>query len=289
MKKVSVTSRKRSNKGFTLLELVISIAILFIIVVPLSNLVMNSFMITNKAGIKQKAAHIAQRYMEKIKADDVENIEDIIRNDNNVETWEKYGYSSSEDGFNIILNAKREEGYLIPIHEDDKDINNYDYKFEISKNENKINIYGKSTQIDSYSIVPNSDVEVNIKNNKKDKENKNQIGYTIDGNKKLIDKTKDNDKDIYIRVDVNRDDLANSLTINAENECDGELIFYIVKSSNLKKDFPLKVINNGGIIKKYENIVDDDGDGTKSRLYRITVKVEKDGERVVNESYKIFY
>lgn len=280
---------KRKKKGFTLLELIISIGILSIVVIPLSNLVIGTFRMTNNAKIKQEATNIAQKYMEKIKADDSIKLDKIIDEE---ETFPSYGYPSSENGYSISYSINKEEDYYLP-HESYSgvDSNTFDYKFKLPEEGELVNIYDNNGQINSHSITSDLGMQITINNRKYDEiTNQNQITYEINGYTKTpINKTKANNENIYIRIDVNRDDLTNPLVINAKNECSGQLIFYFVKSDKLTEDVQCKVINEGGNIVKYENIYNNTSSIPKSRLYKIRIEVEKNDEKVVNESYKTVY
>lgn len=66
----------KNNNGFSLLELIIALAILSIIIIPISSLFINSAKATNSANDKMIALSIAQGEMERIKLqDDLEDIE----------------------------------------------------------------------------------------------------------------------------------------------------------------------------------------------------------------------
>ena len=65
MKKVS-----KRKKGITLIEAIISVALLSILVVPISEIVINSFKTNKNAEIKQNAAYIGQKTLEELKSYD---------------------------------------------------------------------------------------------------------------------------------------------------------------------------------------------------------------------------
>ena len=71
----------KTNKGFTLLELILSIAILSIIIVPISSMFINSIKTNNISNEKMQAIYASQTLMENIKAlDEVseENLQNIL-------------------------------------------------------------------------------------------------------------------------------------------------------------------------------------------------------------------
>lgn len=271
---------KKRNKGFTLLELIISIAILSIILIPLSNLVISTFKITNKASIKQEATNLAQKYMEKVKADSSIDLDRIV---DEGAIFSSYGYPASENGYNITYTASREDDYSPPAEGGGVDENAFDYRFELSKEENLVKVYKSTDLINSHNITIDRSLNITINN-------KDQLEYSINGDAMAtISKTKNDAEDIYIRIDVNRDDLSNPIMINATNKCKGQLIFYFVKADSLTHDVQCKVINNGGNIIKYENVKSSTAAIQKGRLYKIIIQVEKDEEKIINESYKTVY
>jgi len=281
------------NKGFTLMEVVISIALLSIVVIPFSNLVLNSFLITNDAKIKQQATNIAQKYMEKIKSDSTINFDNIS---DGLETLNEAAYpTSTSDGFTIKYYIVRDENYKVTAPVAGIDINVYDYRFEISEQSNSIVVYDKNNWVGAEEkLIPDFQVTNNLTN----------ITYKINSTEKTINKIKAESQNIIIRVDVNRnfsDGLPadsplkhpdNTLIVTAENKCSGNLIFYFVKSANLQTDVKCQIVNLGGSIIKYDNLKSVNSGasiGPKSRLYKIKVEVEKKGQKVINESYRTFY
>lgn len=298
MKKFLMAYSKKAKRGFTLLEIVIAIGILSIILVPFSNLVLNSFKVAHEAKMKQEAVNIAQKYMEKIKADNSIEVDKIV---DDGASFSDYGYPSSEKGFTINYSLTRDANYLIPPTTSGTDTNVYDYRFEVSSEEDIVKIYDKVGQIYSGSYkVPNfkltNDIGTIDFGNITFKINETQIPP--------IKKTKTDSEDVIVRVDINRnfsDGLPegspskqpdNTLTVTAENKCSGDLIFYFVKSDTLQQDVNCQIINLGGSIKGYDNIIkvnSSTGYGAISRIYKITIEVEKNGQKIINESYKTFY
>ena len=63
---------KRKKKGATLLEIIISMTIIAILVIPISNLIMTSVMNNKRAKEKQNVKLLGQRISESIKDADIE-------------------------------------------------------------------------------------------------------------------------------------------------------------------------------------------------------------------------
>ncbi len=64
----------RNKKGLTLVEIIISLAILAVIVVPLGALFINSVMVNRRAEVQLLANRTAQQYMEEYKMKDFEDL-----------------------------------------------------------------------------------------------------------------------------------------------------------------------------------------------------------------------
>ncbi|MEJ8554509.1 type IV pilus modification PilV family protein [Tepidibacter sp. Z1-5] len=81
----------KSNKGLTLVELIVSLAILGIILVPLSSFFVNTIKVNKSSENQMIANQLAQKYMERVKFSDLDNSdsenivlpdEEIIEDDN---------------------------------------------------------------------------------------------------------------------------------------------------------------------------------------------------------------
>src|SRR6056297_1694574 len=69
---------KNSNAGFTLIEVILAIAILAIALVPIFGYMINSQGVIRHADRREKALILAQQELEKIKNMDYDNIDDYI-------------------------------------------------------------------------------------------------------------------------------------------------------------------------------------------------------------------
>lgn len=73
---------KLNKKGFTLIEVMISLAIISIISVSFFSVFTNSFMYTIKSKQKLEAINLAQNYIEEIKVCNCENVYNLYSNKN---------------------------------------------------------------------------------------------------------------------------------------------------------------------------------------------------------------
>lgn len=93
--------KMRDNKGFTLLEIVITIGILGIIVIPIFSLFVNTAKTNAMAEDKIQATMIAQKYMEKIKSSkSIEEVSISKDGDFNVNIQKRDLYSSEGNSGN---------------------------------------------------------------------------------------------------------------------------------------------------------------------------------------------
>lgn len=144
---------KRVKKGMTLVEVIISVTLLSILIIPLSTLVLSGFKNSKDGENKQKAIYVGQKVLEEIKAYDK-----IILKE---EGTPKYKYFELLDGDKVK-----------------KDGTNDKYTATFQRN-----IYGNPSEV-SVSKEPVFNVELEIKKNGKfDYSNVNSVDYTKAGYK----------------------------------------------------------------------------------------------------------
>jgi len=118
---------KLNNKGFTLIEIAITIAVVGIIGVAFSGFFINSARIINTVDEREKAVMIAQQEMEELKARGYSGLEPTSN--------KEYSVSAKEEGFpeyNIILEIKNVESGLYKVElvnkwDDNKEIKLFTY------------------------------------------------------------------------------------------------------------------------------------------------------------------
>lgn len=182
------TKNKRVKKGMTLVEVIISVALLSILIIPLSTLVLSGFKNSKDGENKQKAIYVGQKVLEEIKAYDK-----IILKE---EGTPKYKYFELLDGDKVK-----------------KDGVNDKYTATFQRN-----IYGNPSE-SSGSKEPVFNVELEIKKNDKfDYSNVNSVNYTKAGYKlKLVKKEGANkliDEDNPLKEIIVNDDLVMEIKTN---------------------------------------------------------------------------
>lgn len=278
--------KMKVRKGVTLVELLITIAILSIILIPLSNMAITSLKISVSASDEQKASNLAQKHMEKLKSEDAAIIIGYVTNPQ----------SLNEDGFNIEYSVSEVSDYeFSDVTEAESSDENIDDDYKIKVNNGELSFIDKNSvgEVEKEK-VRFSDTIPEIKITKKDTSSEKVVIFEAGTASVSIPETKN---DVKIRVDINtRIDSPKELKIIADNQDDDKnsiLTFYFIKSSTVESKPNIKLEKEAGKSKSYYNIFNQDA-STKSdanaRLYEIEVTVKKDGKTITtNKSYKTFY
>lgn len=241
--------------GLTLIEVLITVSILGIIIIPLSSFFITSAKINKESEDKFKATLIAQNFMEDIKLSDSimegetqYNIADysVIVNITNVSDFSEYKRSSFYDTID------------------------YDIKIQIDKNnENFISIYDKSDNLlakDYINVQAKIDVEMID----------SFIIVNIFENDTLLSTTNlennENEGSLILEMLGDMD-----FTVNSKNKTENDLILYFCKSDDSTSNYTFR--NLGGIVKRYENILilNNESENNLKGLYQVDVEVKKDG------------
>ncbi|WMJ76670.1 MULTISPECIES: type II secretion system protein [unclassified Sedimentibacter] len=98
--------RKLSTKGLTLIEIIITLAILGAVVTPLMSMFITSQRINRESETKYKAIQLAQKYMEDIKS---ENILDLTFSGYSGEDGNYSKTISDDDGYRLEINLKEND------------------------------------------------------------------------------------------------------------------------------------------------------------------------------------
>lgn len=281
-----VRSRNK-KKGFTLVEVVVSISILAIIVSPILSMVLTSVKINKSSENKQKALYIAQQTVEKQKSestvtagitttqamgfeikktitelndyrfpDTSNDIEDSVATTSR-KTFSDIKYDAKLDvnsvsGKNAIKVTYNSDGYGKQAYQE----------FNLNQINNRLNI----TNYDGYIII-----NVNMDSDLEVEEDPNRIkSYKLNS---------DDDKKIGNVIIQYNTSAQPDLEIHGLNNCNEGLNFYF--STSTEKEFNYDLINDGGKIKSYYDIFAAEPGHSytnNSRVYRIDVEVSKDGK-----------
>ncbi|MCY6355048.1 prepilin-type N-terminal cleavage/methylation domain-containing protein [Clostridium sp. ZS2-4] len=270
----------RKSKGFTLLELIISIAILGIILIPLSDMVLTSVRFAKASHDKQVATNLVQQDMEKIKSGEISSCG-----------------SHDEGNLHVQYSIQPVTGYKFGNNsvsgEKGSDSITCDYKIVFPKGSGVVKFYNGSETVPIIQqdiIKPHIIIKVTdskIEFTLKDKE-------IVIGDKEIDRICEVKNGKVKIRFDIFRD-LGQELLVDADNETSEILELYFVKVDTLNSQPEINLIKHSGIIRQYNDILKIEDDSSVSnepnRLYKVTVKVtdKKTGEILIEDKgYKTF-
>ncbi|ADQ14869.1 type IV pilus modification PilV family protein [Halanaerobium hydrogeniformans] len=118
---------KLEDKGFTLLEIILAIAVVGIVGVTFFGFFANSARVIKSVDVREKALMLAQQEMEGIKAGGFSGINNEINNENYFDDNYKYFYDeksiNSNDGFpeykvNILVEKEKDSLYKLTVTSD---------------------------------------------------------------------------------------------------------------------------------------------------------------------------
>ncbi|MFD3156358.1 prepilin-type N-terminal cleavage/methylation domain-containing protein [Haloimpatiens sp. FM7330] len=258
--------KKIYKKGMTLIEVIISLAILCIIIIPILSLCLNNVKINKSSEDKSKAKNIAQQYMEYVKSPN-NSIDDIKK------------LSHEKDGFTIDTTIEPVEDYKFSEYINSEDIQ-CNIKIQVDE-QNNLKIYDKSGEVVSNlgSLLNLISIHVNDSGNNiivknKDADTESNISINVAEN-----------KDVKIKIELIGDI---NFKIDAVNECeDKNLILYFIK---FNRNSNYSINSTIGKIKFFSSIDENLKNGDMNyRLYKVKVKVSKNGEVLqIIEGYKTF-
>lgn len=253
---------RKYKKGLTLIEVVISLAILAIIISPVLSMSLNTTKITKAGDDKLRALATAQECMEEVK-DGTEGIfSDILE----TETFERNGYR-------VVRTTEPEDKYIFGTSDaaegddegEDSESRDITYDLEISVNETK-NFSHDGT---------NAEVTKNLSN----------YTLTIENN--------NNKKDVKVKVNLSKalEETEKTLEISITNHIPNKnLEVYFVRNSDEATKYVVKEVL--GKVKVISNVFEDDVTGDLNyRLYKVTIKVFRTSdsqELQALEGYKTF-
>ncbi|WP_099190675.1 PilW family protein [Tepidibacter mesophilus] len=271
----------KSNKGLTLVELIVSLAILGIIIVPLSTFFVNTIKINKDSEDRLKANQLAEKYIEKTK------FSDSIVHENN-----KLTINTSDNGFTIDTTAQHNDS-VVTYKKDEGDFVVYK-KVETLKH--KIKEEDKSEE---RSITYHGEMKIEKDNDTQDKIvfEDNTEEYIEENETIKIDVQKYSDTEITIAFNnkkktVNNIDLSNE-DINIKLNCNGNKKINLQVSSLNEPKTNIYIINskdsnNEMIIEKsigkvyiHKNIYDNTVAKEENNwVYKITITVQKNNREI---------
>lgn len=246
-------NKAKVKKGITLIDVIISVALLSILIIPLSTMVITSLKNKEESSDRQKATYIGQKILEELKAYDVI----YLKEDDNI----KY--------FNLLdgLDSDREI----------REVSNNELKKFTG--EFKRNIFGNQKD-NPYEKLFN--VEVNINKNEDFKNDLNYIDKTLAGYMLTF-----NENSIYYEFIKDQNDEKNKIPtsfIASNNIVDIEINKNILTLDNgtTKKDIPKELDKSNILI---INLEDSYNKSTNINISNLQEKISE--EKSINEALEI--
>lgn len=245
----------RKSKGFTLLEVIIALAIFAILALPIATTVMKASDVNKTSENKQKSILLAQEIMEEIKYMTISEIKEAkllegyaMQSELAFDSYELLG---EVEGFKVKIIISPEEIYSFPENESIEPDNVY--TVEILKENNADLI-----KLENNIIINLSNKEINIKYDDSNTIIQEQAIDEVNSEKAI--------KVIFSKSTEGR------FTINAENKRSYPLKLFIYK--NEKSEADIAINNNGGTLRTYNNLYFSDEAQNSSRIYSIKIEVE---------------
>lgn len=256
--------KKNKKKALTLIEVVISFAILFIVMVPISTMVIESTKMNKQAEDKQQATVIAQKLMEEIKSF-TEYTDEVLEGGVNIQKDENpsldYKITGEVEGFTVEGTIKPSANYKGENIDETSKIE-VDGTIKIKKEGINNNLY-----LDEIFAIGNpTEIFINKKSTGTElifKNSTSTVNKTISSTKSVVNIIADKD-------------TSNQYNIKASNGTNESFKIYCYKYNNSTVEF--NVINENGKVLYYDNLIKQEpsAEGTTiNRVYDIYIKVSK--------------
>lgn len=270
-------SKKKKKEGFTLVELIVSLAIISIMIIPTMNMIVTSTKNIQKAKQREQAELIGKEVIEEIKAISLSELaaplstktlsSGIILTKKDDTTISAEGTIEDKYEVKVILAKKDDIGYI-------EDNRNFDAEYNVYINESNKLIIEKTDGTNSTEVMLSGDVNITIENNES----------TIKILDKVINKTltvsdTDTRKTGYLRINLLEETVPRNIEFTIQNNMDSEFNLCISRSKETKFTSSEKItdVSKGSvIITKQEFTPDEMGD-----IYELNVIITKKGENNV--------
>ncbi|WP_346961767.1 type II secretion system protein [Clostridium sp.] len=272
-----VTKPRKSKKGFTLLEVIISFALISIILIPIANIVLTSVKINKTTENKQQAKAVLQETVENIKAIDSLSsavstpltngitLSEITGEDNK----SIYSLSGNVNGFSIKGSIKENSvvtNNKVSEMKVDRTIYFYDGSISIS---NGKGIIGEAIKKSiGNSAIPSEEVTIEMKES-------GGINVTCEKSIIVIPKPEDNALLICLNEDSDK-----KLNLSVENNSKAEkLKIYLYNGEKVSERQDVIISKFNGQVELIEGVKDSE-DIINEKLYFVELTADKNGEVV---------
>jgi|GEM_PF-370576 len=285
-----VTKSRKSKKGFTLLEEIISFALLSIILIPIANLVLTSVKINKSTENKQQAKAVLQETIENIKAIDEFSSalskplnNGIILSEATGEDGKlMYSLSGEINGFSIE-GSIREKSQVInnKISEMEVDRAIYFHHGSISISNGKDVIGEAIKKTSDSSAISSEEVFIEMKE-VEDRKETVEINVTY-GESSIVILTP---KEKALLICLN-EDSEKKLNLSVDNKSHTEnLKIYLYNKKKVSERQDVIISKFNGQIELIEGVQHSD-DVINEKLYFVESRANKDGEVVENMNLEL--
>lgn len=277
-------NKVKVKKGMTLIEVIISVALLSILIVPLSGLVMSSLKNNINAEYKQKASYVGQKVLEELKAyDEITLKDDTGRKYFELLDGDKVFKKESEDifegrfertiyGSTTDTKGIDEEVYNVEVALE-KDLNfKYENVNNLDKNNNAAFIMNFINDNSISKIQDNSNGNSHVISNKLvielDKNSNSLKVYSKNSSSPLLTIGRANlyNNDIVLNV---KENFIQNIDIELKNNTEETLEIHIIRGINSTSKF--KVYSSTGDIVLYEEKQIEENPVADLYNYKVTV------------------
>lgn len=274
-----VTKPRKSKKGFTLLEVIISLALISIILIPISNMVLTSVKINKATENKQQAKAVLQETIENIKAIERLSTESSNPLSNGITLSKSMGedkkliYSLSGNVNEFSIEGSIKESSIVTnnkVNEIKVDKTIYFHKSSISISENSESIsIGEAIKKSSGSLVtPSEEVAIKMSDGQ-------DITITYGENKNIISIPTPENNALLICLKENGE---KKLKLNIENSSERKkLKVYLYNGEKISERDDVIISELNGPIELIEGIKNDE-DIVNEKLYVVELRASKNGE-----------
>lgn len=275
---------KRNNKkhGLTLIEILISLAILSIILIPISNMVIASVKLNTSGEDKQKAVTIAEQLVEEAKALPQLSSSTILSNGLSLSI--PAGKMDEYTGTKDLTGGYTETVYIKPkdnLTVDTGIQNNMTYDAEIYIQGTDSNLQFQLKGVSTLFTVGKDNLSIN--------NSSSGITFMVEGVQKgdIIPRTAGSDGKIRVLFKQGLN-ITGIFNVKAENSLSNPLSIYFENEDTTSVNYTLT--NNGGQIRKYNNVSQSAQLTNKSRAYEIQVVITKNSKEIYRtKAYKTMF
>lgn len=279
-----VTKSRKSKKGFTLLEVIISFALISIILIPIANLVLTSVKINKSTENKQQAKAVLQETIENIKA--IDNFSSALSKSlNNGITLSEatgednkliYSLSGEINGFSIEGSIKEKSQVINnKVSEMEVDRTIYFHHGSISISNGKEVIGEAIKKLSDNLATPSEEVFIEMKE-------AGEINVTYGGS--IIAIPKPEAKSLLICLN---EDSEKKLNLSVENKSHTEnLKIYLFNGEKVSERQDVIISKFNGQIELIEGVQHSE-DIINEKLYFVELRANKNGEVVENMNLEL--